>query len=47
VGLPYGSDIKLELTDAITGENLGLHRDYLNFEVPAHDCRILLAKMVK
>ena len=47
VGLPYGSDIKLDLTDAITGENLGLHRDYLNFEVPAHDCRILLAKMVK
>lgn len=47
VGLPYGSDVKLEVTDAITGENLGLHRDYLNLQIPAHDCRIFLARMVE
>jgi alpha-galactosidase len=46
-GIPYGSGVALEMTDAITGESLGLQRDYYNLIVPAHGCRIILAKMVK
>lgn len=46
VGLPYGSQVALALTDAVTGVDLGLVRDYYNLVVPAHGCRILLAKLV-
>ena len=47
VGLPYGSGMKLALTDAITGEDLGEQRDYYNLTIPAHDCRVLLARLVR
>ncbi len=43
-GLPYGSGIGLHLTDAFTGEDLGVHRDYYNPMVGPHDCRVLLAR---
>ncbi|MBR3743124.1 MAG: glycoside hydrolase family 27 protein [Clostridia bacterium] len=44
-GLPYGSGVGLHFTDAITGEDLGLHRDYFHQMVDAHCCRVLLARM--
>lgn len=44
-GLPYGSNIGLELKDVFTGENLGIKRDYFNLVVPAHGCRVFIAKM--
>lgn len=44
-GLPYGSNFGLELTDAITGENMGIKRDYFNLKVPGHGCRVFLAKL--
>ena len=47
VGLPYGSGVALALTDAITGEDLGIHRDYCNFWLNAHCSRVLLARMVQ
>lgn len=46
-GLPYQSNVALKLTDAITGEELGIHRDYYNLQVPAHGCRILFAELVQ
>ena len=45
-GLPYGSSLGLRLTDAITGEDLGVHRDYYHISLPAHGSRVLLAKIV-
>ena len=47
VGLPYGSGVALALTDAITGEDLGIRRDYCNFWLNAHCSRVLLARMVQ
>ena len=44
-GLPYGSGVGLHFTDAVTGEDLGLHRDYFHQSVEAHGCRVLLARM--
>ena len=46
-GLPYGSGVALELTDAITGEALGVRRDYCNFGLEAHCSRVLLARLVQ
>ena len=46
-GLPYGSGVALELTDAITGEALGVRRDYCNFWLEAHCSRVLLARLVQ
>ena len=43
-GLPWGSGMGLRLTDAFTGEDLGVHRDYYNPMVGPHDCRVLLAR---
>ena len=44
-GLPYGSFVGLHFTDAITGEDLGLRRDYFHQMVEAHGCRVLLARL--
>ena len=46
-GLPYGSGVALALTDAITGEELGVHRDYCNFRLEPHCSRVLLARLVQ
>ena len=46
-GLPAISGLKLHLTDAITGEDLGSARDYYNLKIPSHDCRVLLARIEK
>ena len=46
-GLPYQSSVGLQLTDAVTGEDLGIHRDYYNLMIPSHDCRVLLGKLVR
>lgn len=45
VGLPYGSNIGLEMTDVFTGETTGLLRDYYNINIPAHSCRVFIARM--
>lgn len=46
-GLPYQSGMGLDLTDAVTGEKLGLKRDYYNLTVPGHGCRVLLGRIEK
>ena len=46
-GLPYGSGYGFELTDAFTGENIGVKRDYFNPTVNGHDCALYIAKIVK
>lgn len=45
MGIPYKSGVGLELKDVFTGENLGVKRDYYNALVPAHGCKVYLAKM--
>lgn len=46
-GLPYGSGYGFELTDAFTGEKLGVKRDYFNPVVPPHDCAVYLARIAR
>ena len=46
-GLPYQSGYGFELTDAFTGENIGVKRDYFNPYVDAHDCAVYIARIVK
>lgn len=47
-GLPYESGFGLELTDAITGEYIGVKRDhYCPDNIPAHGCRVLRGKLVR
>ena len=46
-GLPYESGYALALTDAFTGEDLGVHRDYYDVRLPAHNCQVILARLVK
>ena len=44
-GLPYTSGFGLRFRDAVTGEDLGLKRDYFNLDVEAHGCRVFLARL--
>ena len=46
-GLPYGSGYGLELTDAFTGECIGVKRDHFDPMVGPHDCAVYLARLVR
>ena len=46
-GLPATSGFALHFRDALTGEDLGVRRDYLNMMVPAHGCRVLTCTIEK
>ena len=46
-GLPDTSGFALDFGDVITGEKLGVKRDYLNLIIPAHGCRVLKCRIVK
>ena len=37
----------LEYTDVFTGENLGIRKDFGEFDVEPHDCRVFRARLVK
>ena len=39
----YGFDV----TDAVTGERLGIQKEYIQVKVPAGDCRVLTGTLVK
>ena len=39
----YGFDV----TDSFTGEKLGVAKEYFEARVPAQDCRVFTAKLVK
>ena len=46
-GLPATSGFALRFRDVLTGEDLGVRRDYLNMTVPAHGCRVLTCTIEK
>ena len=46
-GLPAPSGFALHFTDAVTGEDLGVRRDYLNLMIPPHGCRVLKCRIVR
>ena len=46
-GLPYESGLGLQLTDAFTGEDLGVYRDYYNVRLHGHQCQVLLARFAR
>jgi len=46
-GLPATSGFALRFTDVISGEDLGVKRDYLNLMIPSHGCRVLKCSIVK
>lgn len=45
IGLPYASGFGLSMTDAFTGESVGVIRDNYSLRIPAHDCRIYLCEL--
>jgi alpha-galactosidase len=47
IGLDPLCGYGFELHDVFTGENLGVKRDYFEAKVPATDCRVFRAKIVK
>ena len=46
-GLPASSGCSLRFVDVISGEDLGIKRDYLHLKVPAHGCRVLKCQIVR
>lgn len=46
IGIPYDSGMGLDLTDIMTGEKLGLVRDYVRANVAPHTCKIFKGKLV-
>ena len=47
LGLPVASGFALSVKDVFTGEDLGQKSDYFNQQVPGHDMRLCLCRMVK
>ena len=47
IGLPYSSGYGLELTDIMTGENIGVKFDFYNPRLEGHTCRLFRARFVK
>ena len=45
--LPAPGKWFLSISDAITGEDLGVKRDYFHQMLPAHGCRVLKCRIVK
>ncbi|MBQ8508711.1 MAG: glycoside hydrolase family 27 protein [Clostridia bacterium] len=46
-GIPTSSGLKVQLTDLFTGEVVGVYRDYVRFQIAAHDCKAFKAKLVR
>ena len=47
-GIPYHTGITLDITDAISGEHIGvIDQDFFQTDVPAHGCRIFVAEFAK
>ena len=47
IGLDPLCGYGFEIRDLLTGENLGVHRDYFEAKVDATDCRVFRARIVK
>ena len=47
LGLPVASGFALSVKDVFTGEDLGQRSDYFNQQVPGHDMRLYLCRLVK
>lgn len=46
LGIPYNSDKGLDMYNVITGEKLGILRDFYTTELEKHTCKILRGKLV-
>ena len=46
-GLPYASGYGFAMTDVLTGEDIGVKRDFYNPVIPAHDCRLFRCRLVR
>jgi len=46
MGIPYSSEMGLEMTDIFTGEKLGMVRDFIRKTVPAHDCIVFKGALI-
>ncbi len=46
-GLPATSGLALHFTDVISGEDLGVRRDFLNLMIPAHGSRVLKCRIIR
>jgi hypothetical protein len=46
-GLSENAGAALSLTDAMTDEPAGTAEETIMFRVPAHDCRVFLARLIE
>lgn len=46
-GLPAYSNMGLRLKDVVSGEDLGVHKDFLSVNLKKHSCRIFIATIEK
>ena len=46
IGLPVNVGKGLHLTDAFTGEDAGVKKEYMRIPLKAHDCAVFIAKVV-
>ena len=46
-GLPYYSGFGLRLKDVMTGEDLGVRKDFLSVALKQHSCKIFIATLEK
>ena len=47
VGIPVNSGIKVKLTDALTGENMGIYEDYYEEKIEPMHFRVAIGEIVK
>lgn len=47
IGLDPMCGYAFEITDAFTGKCEGVFRDYIDFTIPAGDCKVFIAKLVR
>lgn len=46
-GIPVSSGYGLEMREVFTGESLGVKKDFLYRNIPAHDCEVYICKLAK
>lgn len=47
IGITAASGYGLEMTDVFTGESLGVKKEFMQFPLKAHDCRMYICKLAK
>ncbi len=47
IGLTAASGLGLQMTDVFTGENIGVKKEYVSFDLEPHDCAMYICKIAE